>query len=130
VCLNLIISKAPPKVADSIKRASPPIWASWLLIALIALFALVAFSSLLSKSLETEIHPADSPEFTVELLLDESYWWMSLGETETTLERLDELMAYCELTGQEVPEEAEILYEEAFEDWLLFSDDYDNLLLD
>lgn len=61
----------------------------------------------------------------MELLLDDAYFWLNQGEVETALDKLEELMLYCEMTGLKVPQEAEELYSQALDEWLLMVPDFE-----
>lgn len=96
-----------------------------LLVTLVAGALLYTVNRRMSDSLNSQTQSVSSaPDpAEVEYLLDDAYWYLSQGETETALELLEEFQAYCEMTGEEVPAEAEELYDEALEEWLLYSVD-------
>ena len=101
----------------------------WLTTVLTALLTLFLFYTYLSRDLDSHIPPPGiPPDFAaVEVMLDESYLSLTLGDVESALEQLEELKVYCEMSDQEVPKEAEELYDLALEEWLVLSTDTDLL---
>lgn len=102
-------------------RGLATVW--WVLLLAFALLGLFIFYTHLSQELDTDVPPVNTTEelAEVEVMLDESYLALTLGDPEGALINLEELQSYCEMTGQEPPPEADELYDRALEEWLVFS---------
>jgi hypothetical protein len=105
------------------ERQNGTSWGQWVTVVSLALVVLLLVFTHLQNDLDTDLPSPEDPydPTVVETLLDESYMSLSLADPEACLAQLEELEAYCHLTGHQPPTEMEELYQEALDEWLLFT---------
>lgn len=96
-------------------------WLKLILVSLVALSSLLIFLRYLDDRLESTIPPPSQEPPVIDVRLDDSYYYLTMGEVESALYELEELKRHCQSTGQEFPPEAEELYDFALQEWLVYS---------